>query len=319
MLRTLVLSAAFGLLGLLPLAVTAQETRTITDHMGFEVTFPADPQRIVSLHDWTITVMAYELGTNLIGSSGRLADDGTYFIRSGRELYNLDFGKIALASVHGDLNMETIAALKPDLIIGNVGDTADYREQLALIAPTIMFDPMNGQLPIDQYREFAGWLGKSDVFEEKLTAYQARIAEVKAKLLPNGETPSYSAFLVNAEDGELRVFRQYGAQTMVLDDLGFTRAPLVSTIPEGQMDASFSPEVIGELNTDYIFSSYIGDNGETPETVLTELDQVAPGARTFLKAAADHKIISMDRFYVYPTTFASFDYMLDQMEKLPAE
>ena len=85
------------------------------------------------------------------------------------------------------------------------------------------------------------------------------------------------------------------------------------------MDASFSPEVIGELNTDYIFSSYIGDNGETPETVLAELDQVAPGARTFLKAVAAGKVISMDRFYVYPTTFASFDYMLDQMEKLPAE
>ena len=316
MFRSLLLAAGLAFASLLPLSVQAQETRTITDDMGFEVTFPAEPQRIVSLHDWTATVMAYELGANLIGSSGRLADDGSYFIRSGRELYNLDFGKIALASVHGELNMETIAALKPDLIIGNVGDTADYREQLALIAPTIMFDPMNGMLPIDQYREFAGWLGKEAVFEEKLAAYQARIAEVKTKLLPNGETPSYSAFMVNAEDGELRVFRQYGAQTMVLDDLGFTRAALVATIPEGQMDATFSAEVIGELNTDYIFSSYIGDRGETPESVLTDLDQVAPGARDFLKAVKNGHVISMDRFYVYPTTFASFDYVLDQLELL---
>ena len=316
MFRSLLLAAGLAFASLLPLSVQAQETRTITDDMGFEVTFPAEPQRIVSLHDWTATVMAYELGANLIGSSGRLADDGSYFIRSGRELYNLDFGKIALASVHGELNMETIAALKPDLIIGNVGDTADYREQLALIAPTIMFDPMNGMLPIDQYREFAGWLGKEAVFEEKLAAYQARIAEVKTKLLPNGETPSYSAFMVNAEDGELRVFRQYGAQTMVLDDLGFTRAPLVATIPDGQMDATFSAEVIGELNTDYIFSSYIGDRGETPDSVLTDLDQVAPGARDFLKAVKNGHVISMDRFYVYPTTFASFDYVLDQLELL---
>ena len=316
MLRSLVLAASLAFASLLPLPAQAQETRTITDDMGFEVTFPAEPLRIVSLHDWTATVMAYELGANLIGSSGRLADDGSYFIRSGRELYNLEFGKIALASVHGELNMETIAALKPDLIIGNVGDTADYREQLALIAPTIMFDPMNGMLPIDQYREFAGWLGKDAVFEEKLAAYQARIAVVKAKLLPNGETPSYSAFMVNAEDGELRVFRQYGAQTMVLDDLGFTRAPLVATIPDGQMDATFSAEVIGELNTDYIFSSYIGDRGETPDSVLTDLDQVAPGARDFLKAVKNGHVISMDRFYVYPTTFASFDYVLDQLELL---
>ena len=50
--------------------------------------------------------------------------------------------------------------------------------------------------------------------------------------------------------------------------------------------------------------------------MLTDLDQVAPGARDFLKAVKNGHVISMDRFYVYPTTFASFDYVLDQLELL---
>ncbi len=36
--------------------VGAQETRTLTDDSGAEVTFPAAPQRIVTLHDSQLTI-----------------------------------------------------------------------------------------------------------------------------------------------------------------------------------------------------------------------------------------------------------------------
>ena len=60
----------------------------------------------------------------------------------------------------------------------------------------------------------------------------------------------------------------------------------------------------------------IASTGGDASFVLTDLDQVAPGARDFLKAVKNGHVISMDRFYVYPTTFASFDYVLDQLELL---
>lgn len=296
--------------------VFAQETRTITDHAGFEVTYPAEPLRIVSLHDWSATVMAYELGANLIGSSGRLDNSGEYFIRSGRELYDLGFGEgVELASVHGELDMERIASLQPDLIIGNVGDTLEYREQLALIAPTIMFDPANGQDPIEQYAEFAGWLGKDAKFDELHAAYEARAEAAKATLLKNGTAPSYVALMPNPEDGDLRIFRVYGAQTAVLDDLGFTHAALVDTIPATEQDGNFSAEVIGQLDTAYIFTTHISDRGEDQEAMMAQLDTIAPGYRNLLPAVKNNRFISMSRFHVFPTTFAAMNYVLDQLEK----
>lgn len=299
----------------------AQETRTITDHAGFEVTYPAEPLRIVSLHDWTATVMAYELGANLVGSSGRLDNNGEYFIRSGRELYDLGFSDegIELASVHGELDMERIASLQPDLIIGNVGDTLEYREQLALIAPTIMFDPMNGQDPIEQYEQFADWLGEDAKFAELKAAYDARIEQAKATMVADGVAPSYVAMMPNPEDGDLRIFRVYGAQSAVLDDLGFTHAALVDTIPTTEQDANFSAEVISQLDTDYIFTTHISDRGENLETMMAQLDAIAPGYRNLLPAVKNNNFVSMSRFHVYPTTFAAMNYVLDDLAKIGIE
>ncbi len=53
------------LLALLALAaapLSAQEMRTITDDSGTEVTFPATPQRIVTLHDSQLAIPLIELG-----------------------------------------------------------------------------------------------------------------------------------------------------------------------------------------------------------------------------------------------------------------
>ena len=57
-LKLLALVAALAL----PLPAVAQDTRSITDDTGTEVEIPADPQRIVALHDSVLTVPLLELG-----------------------------------------------------------------------------------------------------------------------------------------------------------------------------------------------------------------------------------------------------------------
>jgi len=309
------LGLTMGALALVAMPVMAQETRPVTDHAGYTVEIPADPQRIVSLHDWTATVMTYELEGNLIGSSGRLDDAGNYFVRSGRELYDLGFDEIELASVHGELDMERIASLQPDLIIGNVGDTIEFREQLAAIAPTVMFDPMNGRTPLENYRELADWVDRTERFEELNTEYEARVAEVRTELFGDGPVPSYAAIMPNTESGEVRVFRNYGAQSTVLEDLGFSHAAIMDQVPETEQDASFSAEVIAQIDSDYVFLTHISDQGQTLETMMADFDQIAPGYRELLPAARNNRFISMSRFHVYPTTFAAMNYVLDDLLK----
>ncbi|SMO87070.1 ABC transporter substrate-binding protein [Paracoccus laeviglucosivorans] len=312
-----------GLLGVIAAAfltaqpLLAQQMHQITDHSGQQVELPVDPQRIVSLHDWTATVMVHELGGNLIGSSGRLDRDGKYYIRSGRELYGLEFGDVQMASAHGKVDLERIAMLEPDLIIGNSGDTLAYRDQLAQIAPTVMFDPMNGQPPMQNYRDLAGWIGRSAAFEAKKAEYDARIVALRKSLIGDGPAPSYVAMSPNPENGRLRIFRTYGAQTTVLDDLGFRRAEITDQVPETSQEAAFSAEMIGLLDADYIFTTHFDARGETPETVMEQMDQVAPGYRNVIPAVRAGRFVSMRRFQVYPTTFAAMDVVMKQLETMP--
>lgn len=277
----------------------APETRIVTDHSGAEVTIPVDPQRIVLLHDWSATVMAHELGDNLIGSSGRVDKDGSTYIRSGRELYGLTFDKIAMASIHGMLNLERISAL----------------DQLALIAPTVMFDPMNGRPPMDNYRELAEWIGRMQAFDALKAEYDQSITTLRAALIGDGPAPSYVAMMPNPESGNLRILRNYGAQTTVLEDLGFKRGTIMDEVPAASQEAEFSAEVIGRLDADYIITTHITDRGESQDTVMADLDAIAPGYRVFLPAVREGRFVSMSRFHVYPTTFAAANYVMEDLRK----
>lgn len=291
----------------------AQETRGVTDHAGHRVEVPAEPERIVSLHDWTTTVMTHELGGPLVGSIGRVDETGAYYLRSGEELYGLGFDDIALASVHGQLDMERISSLDPDLIVGSAGDIAQYRAQLVQIAPTLMFDPQNGAPALENYADFAGWIGRSEAFEEKLAAYRDRVRALAPQIAGDGAAPSYVAMMPNPVDGDIVLLGTFGAQTQVLDDLGFEPAPVVSDlVPEGEQSVYLSSEIVGRMDADWIFSSYRSDRGGSPQSVLADLDRVAPGAPDFLSAIPD-RFVAQSRFHVYPATFAAMDHVLDDL------
>ncbi|MFT4170918.1 MAG: ABC transporter substrate-binding protein [Rhodocyclaceae bacterium] len=313
-----VICSVLSLLLLACAPLHAREVRTVTDHSGQRVSYPAAPQRIVSLHDWTATVMVHELGGGLIGSTGRLGRDARYSIRSGHELYGLGFDTLAMASVHGMLDMEQIAKLEPDLIIGNLGDTLAYRDQLSLIAPTLIFNPANGREPLDNYRELAGWIGQAQRFDTFKAAYDTRIATLRHLFRMSVDAPpTYLMLQPNAENGQIRIFRHYGALTTVLRDLGFVPTPLTEQVPKGFEEVSVSAEILGELSADYLFTTHNAGRGDTLDNVMAEMERVTGGYRGALPAARHGRFISMSRFHVYPTTFAALNYVLDRLEDMP--
>jgi iron complex transport system substrate-binding protein len=297
-----------------PLAALAH-ARSVTDHDGRVVEVPDAPLRIVSLHDWTLTVMATELGAPLIASSGRLSADGSMFIRGGRELFGLDFTKVELASIHGKPDLERIRALKPDLIVANAGDYSALAEQLSTIAPTLMFNAENGKPGFELYREFAGWIGREQRFDELQASYRTRIAALREKLSHATAERSYAAILTHGRDGTLSVLKEYGVLTTVLDDLGLQRVALTETVPQGTSRMTIGAELIGELDADLIVTSYLPETGGTPDTVFEDLDRIAPGYRDFLRAYANKRIFSFSRYEVYPTSFRGAGLLLDQFEQ----
>ncbi|TWF59065.1 ABC transporter substrate-binding protein [Neorhizobium alkalisoli] len=286
--------------------------RSVTDHEGRTVEVPDHPQRILSLHDWTLTVMARELGAPLIASIGRPSPDGKPFMRGARELFGLTFDQVELASLHGKPDLERIRALKPDLIVANLGDFAALTDQLSSIAPTLMFNPESGKPPFALYREFAGWIGKEQRFDTLKAAYDQRLAETRARLGTSTEK-TYAAILADGRDGSLTILKDYGVLTTVLDDLGFHRIPLSGTVPSGQSRMRIGAELVGEIDADMIVTTYLPENGGSPQSIFNDLDRIAPGYQDFLRAYAEKHILSFSRYEVYPTSFRGALALMDAL------
>ena len=286
---------------------------TVVDHAGYQVTLPDRPQRIVSLHDWTLTVMAHELGAPLVASTGRLAADGTFYIRGARELFGLDFSQLELASVHGKLDPERIRALKPDVILANSGDYLAMRSTLSAIAPVVYFNPEQDRPMLVLYRELAAWLGRSAEFSALTQQYQQNIATLRQR--QTSPAPSYIALLVNGRDGTIQVLKEYGALTTVMDDLGLQRMPVARTLSAGRDRVTISPELIELIDADYIVTSYLPDQGEDASSFMRDFDRVAPGARQILKAFRHGRIINLSRFEVYPPSVRGLESTLSSVEQ----
>lgn len=288
--------------------------RNVTDHGGNTVDVPDEPQRILSLHDWTLTVMTRELDAPLIASAGRLAPDGSAFMRGGRELFGLNFDEVELASIHGKPDLERIRALKPDLIVANIGDYGALREQLFTIAPTLMFDAENGEPPFELYRDYAGWIGKQARFDELKSAYDTRIEAARKSLSPALLAGTYSAIIANERDGTLGLLKEYGVLTMVLDDLGLQRVALTKSVPSGQSRMTVGAELIGEIDADLIVSSYLPESGETADSIFAALSGIAPGYEAFLRAYQAKRILNFSRYEIYPPSFRGAALFLDKLE-----
>ena len=281
---------AAGIFALTGLTVTAaQETRSFTDDTGRVVEIPAKPQRIVSLHDLSITVPLIELGVFPLGSHGRTTPDGKPFIRSSKVLTGVDFDNSDIKFV-GNLpaDVEAVAALEPDLIITTVWQTANV-EQLQAIAPTIVLDD-DVRPAFDVFDVLADLTGTEDRLALLKTRYQGQIAQIK-RLLDAG---SISASVIQANDGKLYIEHTYATLGKVLRDAGFTFPAKVDAIPAGE-SAEFSAEELPEFDADFVFATYRTDTLQTPADAIGALEAALPNFCQFLHACRENQLIVIPR------------------------
>ena len=162
---------------------SVSDTVTVTDMKG-EVAIPANPQRIVDVAGLTEELLILDM--KVIASANTSMFDGvsvpkhltTLFAERGIEVV----GNYSGASSTGDLNLEKIAELKPDLIIMNIRHEKVY-EQLAAIAPTVMIDDdisyVNWR---GRFQQLGQWFDKEAAVEKWLADYDAKAAELAARI-----------------------------------------------------------------------------------------------------------------------------------------
>jgi ferric hydroxamate transport system substrate-binding protein len=188
-----------------------------------EVKLDKPAQKVVVL-EWTFTEDIIALGMQPVGN----ADNENYKVWVTGEA-PLDAG-VTDVGTRGEPNLETIAALKPDLIIANTDSHEAIYEQLKGIAPTLIFGlyPPEGQgdqytMMEDTFKTIAAAVGKTAEGDKVLADLDAHYADAKTKLAAAGKeglnyvlTQAYS--YQNA--ATMRLFTDNSLAVQTLDRIG---------------------------------------------------------------------------------------------------
>jgi len=168
--------------------------------------------------------------------------------------------KVAGAKAVGTIqepNLEAIAALQPDLILGTQLRADKLYPQLSEIAPTVF--AIRPGFPWKENFLLAGEaLGEEVKAQEALNAYQD-----EADALDKAVTGDPKVSLVRFMPNRLRLYGNKSLIGVILDDAGFSR-PTVQDVDD--LAVEISPEEIAKADGDVLFYTSYGKPGATGET-----------------------------------------------------
>ena len=304
--------ATLAILGALAGAAFAQETRSYEALNGtFDI--PVDPQRIVALNDHVVGLPLIEMGAPLVGAAGRVDGEGNHFMRGGMDTLGVDFANsdIAFIGTFNGLDVEAIAALDPDVIIGGLYTDAATAEQLQKIAPTLIID--NNSLGfLGMIEALADIAGKSGTFDARYERYRANLVRARGFVGDPAEISVTLTFMFPAGD-QLWVYKDggLGAISQVVSDMGFAQSEAVAAMSEPV--TSVSRELIQGLDADYVFGFYRQQPDATPGAVFAAYETFAQGWCLALTACQDGQFILLPA-PAFGNTMQSLDLALELVE-----
>ncbi len=293
---------------LMSMSLTAAETRSFAAANG-AVDIPADPQRIVSLHDLSITLPLVEFGgtARIVGSHGRVDDQGQPYIRTVNTLFDVDFDNSAISfvGVFNQIDLEAIARLEPDLIIGRAGSDDELLDNLGKIAPTVLIDVV-GLDYFERMQAVADAANLTAEYDRLLALYQQQVAESR-RLIPDAADISVSLIQPWPLDGYINGSRSYYALSQVLDDIGFAKPAIIAAIDPASADADFSVEFLPELDADFAFATYETTQAEqaSPALIRQAFQTLLPGFCDIVHFCRNHQLVILPRSPIYASSFRS--------------
>ncbi|MBP8973189.1 MAG: ABC transporter substrate-binding protein [Anaerolineae bacterium] len=247
--------ALIAVLGV-PLASAQEggEPRTIVDFVGRQVTLETPPQRIVGMSA-SISEMLFAIGVKPVGVTA-----GMDYPPEAASLPNVGTGY--------QPNLETLAALEPDLIIGNAQLNMSILDKMEAIAPTIMVMTMTAN-DVPQNVRLLGQATWHDTEAEYLArAYDGYLA-LADKIGTSHEGPSI-VFIVGTLD-----VPNYGKSTTYFGDMAKRLG--ATNIADSEADAGpfpgyaqLSVEAIVDADPDFVFTVTRGAPTPMPETMASD-------------------------------------------------
>jgi iron complex transport system substrate-binding protein len=227
------------------------DTIELTTPAGSDIEMPAEPQAALGFYTTDIDLLI-TFGFELAGTQP-IRDDFTAFpdFFPQEELAGLEtFGN------YPEFNLEAVLEAEPDFILNGLGYEQDLDAQLQKIAPTYTYNAFDGGDWRDVAAQAAEDLGRESQWLEWVDAYDARVADIRARLDEKGIDPLVAA--MDLWDGQVSV-SCYGVPCLVFADLGLRIAPIMNAtedgLPASDEYAQLSAEQVGQLaDIDVVFS-----------------------------------------------------------------
>lgn len=200
-----------ALLATICLLPTTLMAGTVEHAMGV-AEVPDDPQRVVVLtNEGTEAVLA--LGVTPVGAARSWLGDPWYPHIEAMMGEAVNLGK------ESAVNLELVAALQPDLILGNKQRHEEIYPQLSAIAPTVISERLRGDWR-KNFELYAVALGKEDAAAEALSGFEANVAALSDKL---GDFTDEEVSVIRFLPAQIRIYQLDSFSGFILQEVGFKR------------------------------------------------------------------------------------------------
>lgn len=224
-----------------------EDTSYTIEHAMGTTKIDKTPKRVVVLtNEGTEALLA--LGVKPIGAVQSWLGDPWY------DHIKNDMDGVEVVGVEHEVNLEKIAALKPDLIIGNKLRQEAVYDKLSAIAPTVFSETLRGDWK-ENFKLYAKALNLEEKGNEVLSEFDAHVADVKQKL---GDKVNQEVSVVRFMAGTARIYYTDSFSGVIFDQLGFKRAKHQEELftddnKLGKLAIEVGKEAIPKMDGDILF------------------------------------------------------------------
>lgn len=236
-----------------------ENTRAVKHAMG-TTNVPDHPKRVVVLTNEGLEALL-SLDIKPVGAVQGFTSDGSPWY----DHLESQLSGVKVVGTEHQPNLETIASLKPDLIIGNKMRQEKVYKQLSAIAPTVFAEELRGDWK-QNFNLYAQAVNKEDKAGEVLAHYRQKADEIRKNA---GDLIHKKISIVRFIAGKTRLYQLDSFSGVILKDIGFDRPGIqnqngfASVITKEQI-----PQADGDIIFYFTYNS--GDsNGGAQEKEIT--------------------------------------------------
>ncbi|MGL4394596.1 MAG: ABC transporter substrate-binding protein [Brevinema sp.] len=226
------------------------DTRLVKHTMGY-TRIPKAPQRVVALTGEAVeTLLA--LGIKPVGAVSSCWQE-TWYPHLADQMQG-----VVLVGDEKEVDLQKIADLQPDLIIGVKGRQDDTYSQLNAIAPTLYLGDNSRRRHRDWKRDFLAMsdiLGYKKQGQKLLATWTTNMLTLSGRLKESGDLDRTTA-LYRFTGKTARYYGNLGFASSIVNDLGFKRSKRHN---KNEFNFEVTEELISNMNAEQAFYFVFGD------------------------------------------------------------